>query len=424
VQNLFYVNLLIVPLKAELKSVMIKKIISLLLISISLNAQTQIKEGLWRGILTLDVKKQIEVPFIFNVFYADGQPTFTIFNGDEKIVVDESEMKNDSLFFKMPVFDTEFKCKVFPGMIQGVWINNSKKENNVIPFSAVFGQTQRFRSAIITRVDFAGRWETTFGINSPDSSKAIGVFKQNKQLVTGTFLSESGDYRYLEGIADGKDLSLSSFDGSHAYLFTATMNGRSEIVGDFYSGLTTHEKFKAIANPNAQLQDPYSITKTVKGVPVNFSFINTEGKQISLADERYKNKPVVVQLMGSWCANCMDETAYLSVIYNQYQPKGLEIIALAYERTTDIEKAKSTVLRLKNKFGAQYEFLITGLSGAANAQQSLPFLASVSAFPTTIYLNKKHEIEKIYTGYNGPATGTAYLKMKESTENLLNELIK
>ncbi|MEO8762436.1 MAG: hypothetical protein ABI388_12620, partial [Bacteroidia bacterium] len=125
---------------------MIKKITLLLIISISVSAQTHINEGLWRGVLTLDAKKQLEVPFIFNVFYADGQPTLTIFNGDEKIVVDESEMKNDSLFFKMPVFDTEFKCKVFPGLIQGVWINHSKKENNVIPFSAVFGQTQRFRT--------------------------------------------------------------------------------------------------------------------------------------------------------------------------------------------------------------------------------------------------------------------------------------
>ena len=401
-----------------------KKIILFSLISITLNAQIHVNEGLWRGVLTLDAKKQLEVPFIFNVFYADGQPTLTIFNGDEKIVVDESEMKDDSLFFKMPVFDTEFRCKVFPGLIQGIWINHSKKENNVIPFSAVFGQTQRFRTAVITRVEFAGRWETTFGVGTPDSSKAIGVFKQNRQIVTGTFLSETGDYRYLEGVADGKNLYLSSFDGSHAYLFTATMNEKSEIFGDFYSGLTTHEKFKAIANPNAQLADPYSITKTVKGAPVTISFINTEGKQISLTDDRYKNKPVVIQLMGSWCANCMDETAYLSVLYNQYQPKGLEIIALAYERTTDIEKAKNTVLRLKNKFGAQYEFLITGLSGAANAQKSLPFLSSVSAFPTTIYLNKNHEVEKIYTGFSGPATGAAYTKMKESTENLINELIK
>ncbi len=396
----------------------------LFFISLPTLAQIHINEGLWRGVLTLDTKKQIELPFIFNVYYADGQPTLTIFNGEERIVVDETEMKGDSLFFKMPVFDTEFKCKIFPGLMQGVWINNSKKENKVVPFSAIFGQTDRFKAKVITRVIVEGRWETTFGIGTPDSSKAIGIFTQNKQIVKGTFLSESGDYRYLEGIADGKNLYLSAFDGAHAYLFLAIINEKDEIIGDFYSGVWGHEKFKAINNPKFELRDPYTITQTVKGVPVDFSFINTEGIKISLSDEKYKNKVVIVQLMGSWCPNCMDETAYLSSLYNDYKPKGVEIIALAYERTNDIEKAKSTVLRLKEKYGAPYEFLITGQSGAANAQKSLPFLSSVTAFPTTIYLNKNHEVAKIYTGYNGPATGSAYTKMKESTENLLNDLIK
>jgi len=403
---------------------MIKKLIVLLLISVSATAQIHINDGLWRGVLTLDTKKQIELPFIFNVYYADGDPSITIFNADEKIVIDEIEVKNDSVFFKMPVFDTEFKCKFFPGLMQGVWINHSKTENNVIPFSAVFGQTDRFKARVITRADFAGRWETTFGVGTPDSSKAIGVFKQKMQVVTGTFLSESGDYRYLEGIADGKNLYLSTFDGAHAYLFTGVVDEKGVVNGDFYSGLTGREKFRAVPNTRFELRDPYSITKTVKGEPVNFSFVNLEGVKISLSDEKYKNKVVIVQIMGSWCPNCMDETAYLSNIYNQYQSKGVEIIALAYERTTDMEKAKSNVNRLRSKYGAQYEFLITGLSGAVNAQKSLPFLSSVSAFPTTLYLNKKHEIEKIYTGYSGPATGAAYIKMKESVENLLNELIK
>jgi len=403
---------------------MIKKLILLLLISFSATAQIHINDGLWRGVLTLDTKKQLELPFIFNVYYADGDPSITIFNADEKIVIDEITVKNDSIFFKMPVFDTEFKCKFFPGLMQGVWINHSKTENNVIPFSAIFGQTDRFKARVITRADFAGRWETTFGVGAPDSSKAIGVFKQKMQIVTGTFLSETGDYRYLEGIADGKNLYLSTFDGAHAYLFTGVVDEKGVINGDFYSGLTGHEKFRAIPNTRFELRDPYSITKTVPGQPVNFSFVNTEGVKISLSDDKYKDKVVIVQIMGSWCPNCMDETAYLSNIYNQYQSKGVEIIALAYERTTDMEKAKSNVNRLRSKYGAQYEFLITGLSGAVNAQKSLPFLSSVSAFPTTLYLNKKHEIEKIYTGYSGPATGAAYTKMKESIENLLNELIK
>jgi thiol-disulfide isomerase/thioredoxin len=401
-----------------------KKVVLFLLISVTATAQIHINEGLWRGLLTLDVKKQVELPFIFNVYYADGEPSFTIFNADERIVVDEAEMKDDSLILKMPVFDSEFRCKIFPGLMQGVWINHAKKENNIIPFSAIFGQTDRFKARVITRVDIGGRWETTFGVGTPDSSKAIGVFKQNKQVVTGTFLTETGDYRYLEGIADGKNIYLATFDGAHAYLFTGIVNEKEEIIGDFYSGASFHEKFRAINNSRFELRDPYSITKIVKGVPVNFSFRSTNGDTVSLSDARYKGKVVIVQLMGSWCPNCMDETAYLCTLYNQYENKGVEIISLAYERTNDFEKAKKTVLRLKDKFGAPYEFLITGATGIANAQKTLPFLSSVSAFPTTLYLNKKHEIEKIYTGYSGPATGAAYIKMKENTENLLNELIK
>src|ERR1700757_316996 len=243
---------------------MIKKLIVLLLISVSATAQIHINDGLWRGVLTLDTKKQIELPFIFNVYYADGDPSITIFNADEKIVIDEIEVKNDSVFFKMPVFDTEFKCKFFPGLMQGVWINHSKTENNVIPFSAVFGQTDRFKARVITRADFAGRWETTFGVGTPDSSKAIGVFKQKMQVVTGTFLTETGDYRYLEGIADGNNLYLSCFDGSHAFLFEGTTDEIKIISGTFYSGAHWQEKWTARQNEKFALRDPYSIIKVVK----------------------------------------------------------------------------------------------------------------------------------------------------------------
>lgn len=401
-----------------------KKIIALLLLSFSVFAQTQINEGLWRGTLKLDIKNQIDLPFMLNVFYAGGEPTITIFNGEETIVIQEVEVKDDSIFFKMPVFDSEFKIRLFPGMMQGNWINHSRKDKNIIPFEAIFGKTQRFDAPGLLRNHFEGKWEVTFGVGTPDSSKAIGIFKQKMQMVTGTFLTETGDYRYLEGVVSGNNLSMSAFDGAHAFLFTATIDQNNFITGTFYSGIHWQEKWIAKKNEKFELRDPYTITKSVKKEPLEFSFTNTDGKKVSLADEKFKDKVIIVQIMGSWCPNCMDETAYLCDVYNRYQSKGVEIIALAYERTDNFEKAKNNVLRLKDKFGAQYEFLITGLTGTANASKSLPWLSSVSAFPTTLYLNKKHEIVKIYTGYNGPATGNANIKMKEGVENLLNELIK
>ncbi|MGZ3942558.1 MAG: TlpA family protein disulfide reductase, partial [Bacteroidia bacterium] len=176
-----------------------KLVLILFVLSQSIIAQTKINEGMWRGVLKLDITNHIDLPFTFNVFYADGQPTFTIFNAEENIVIDEIEQKGDSVFLKMPVFDSEFKLRLFPSMMQGNWINHSRKEKNIIPFEAVFGQTQRFKVGSLVRNNFNGRWECTFSPATKDSSKAIGIFQQKQQIVTGTFLTETGDYRYLDG---------------------------------------------------------------------------------------------------------------------------------------------------------------------------------------------------------------------------------
>jgi thiol-disulfide isomerase/thioredoxin len=119
----------------------------------------------------------------------------------------------------------------------------------------------------------------------------------------------------------------------------------------------------------------------------------------------------------------MDESSYLSKVYKKYNKKGLEIIALAYERTSDNEKAKANVLRLSKRFDITYEILITGLTGKEKASESLPFLNGVMAFPTTIFLDKNHQVKSVYTGFSGPATGKAYEDYTFKTEKLLNELL-
>jgi len=149
-----------------------------------------------------------------------------------------------------------------------------------------------------------------------------------------------------------------------------------------------------------------------------------EGKTITLTDKKFENKPVIIQIMGSWCPNCMDESAYLSGVYKEYQKQGLEIIALAYEKTNDYEISKKQVTRLKTKFDIRYEILITSLTGKEKASESMAALNKIIAFPTTIFLNKQHDIVKIHTGFSGPATGNDYLAFKQKTEALINQLIK
>jgi thiol-disulfide isomerase/thioredoxin len=357
-----------------------------------------------------------------------GNFQLIIHNAQERIVVDEITFNKDSFNFKMPVFDTEFRTQlVGDTLLTGLWINHTKKENNIISFTAKYGNKNRFDFPSQKHLSFYdGRWEVSFSPNTIDSSKAIGVFNHaiNSSIIEGTFLTETGDYRYLEGTEHNGKLYLSCFDGSHAYLFLAENNGSEITKGDFYSGSAGYENWIAKRNEKFELQDPESLTYLKNpNEQIAFSFYNAKNQKISLSDAKYKNKVVIIQIMGSWCPNCMDESTYLSKIYNQYNKKGLEIIALAYERTSDIEQAKINLARLTKRFNINYDILLTGLTGKEKAAESLPFLNKVMAFPTTIFLDRNHHIKSIYTGFSGPASGKAYEDYTVKTEKFIGELL-
>ncbi len=403
-------------------------IISLLFFVNASAQEANLRIGFWKG--TLQLNDLTELPFNFEI----KALSFEIINGDERIVVDEIKfLGNDSVIIKMPVFDSEFRVQLIGDtLMKGKWINYARKNKNVIPFFASYCKNNCddknvFASSQYFNMD--GAWECDFSPKTKDNTKAKGIFIQTDPFkkLTGTFLTETGDYRYLEGkLGEGKRFYLSCFDGSHAFLFTGKVKGDSIVEGHFYSGSHWHEPWVAVRNDKFELRNPDSLTYLKPGYSkMEFNFKNTEGKTISLTDDKYKNKVVIVQLMGTWCPNCMDETKFLAPFYDKYKSKGLEVIALAFERTDDFSKAVSNVQRSKTRFKANYDFLITMKNGKDQASEALPMLNEVMAFPTTIYIDKKGIVRKIYTGFNGPATGDAYTKFVEQTtlfvEKLLNE---
>jgi len=391
-------------------------------------AQQALKTGNWRAELKLN--DTTSLPFNFDVTYDLGVYAFVFKNGEERITATEIAIHKDSVFIKMPVFDSEFKCKLIGDSLKGVWINHARKEKNVLPFTASYGNPHRFVIKQWTNYEpvVKGKWEVTFEPGTADAYKAIGIFEQTNvvqgSVLTGTFSTETGDYRYLEGVMANNDLFLSCFDGAHAFLFKAKLKDEQLVNGDFYSGAHGHETWIAKRNDTVNLRNPNSLTYLKPGyTKLDFSFKNLEGKEVSLSDSKYKNKVVIIQLMGTWCPNCMDETKDLATFYDKYHSKGIEIIGLAFERTDDFSKAVANVQRLKTRFGAKYDFLVTMKTGAQQASEALPMLNKVMAFPTSIYIDKKGEVRKIYTGYYGPATGKSYLEQEEETRKFVEKLL-
>jgi len=259
-----------------------------------------------------------------------------------------------------------------------------------------------------------------------DTTVAVGEFQQNGSTLTGTFLTSTGDYRFLEGtLADGK-LFLSGFNGASAVLFTADIADSTNIInGKLYSGYSGMKNWTAVKDAKAMLPDAYSLTGLKPGIrKINFSFPGLNGEQVSLSDERFRNKVIVVQFLGTWCPNCMDETAFLSPFYKKYREKGLEVIGLAYERTKDFDRSKKNLDHLKERFDVEYPLLITGYTNNKDeVMRSIPMLNDFRAFPTTILIGRKGEVRKVHTGFSGPGTGIHYEKYTKEFTKTIEELL-
>ena len=376
-----------------------------------------LKTGTYRAIL--NVSETEALPFTFNVI-EDG--TIKIFNAEEEIEVDEIAYKNDSIYIKMPVYEGYLVAKLNENELKGSFVKESL--NRVVPFNASLGN-ERFKAAKDAGENVEGIWETDFSLNTDDHYIAKGIFKQKGNKVTGTFRTTTGDYRYLEGVMDGNTMKLSTFDGAHAFLFTAKVND-SSMTGKFYSGNHWKEPFVAKRNSDFELPDANSLTYLKEGYDkVDFSFPDENGTMISLGDERFKDKVVLVQIMGTWCPNCLDESKFYANYYKKHKNDGLEIVALAFEYVKSEEKAFNNIKRLRDRTGIDYPILLAqvGSSSKAKANEKLPMLNHILSYPTTIYIDKKGKVQKIHTGFNGPATGEKYTEFVNEFEKTVSELI-
>ncbi|APY00047.1 TlpA disulfide reductase family protein [Lacinutrix venerupis] len=360
------------------------------------------------------------IPFTFKVKDANN---LTVFNAEEEIEVDEIKYRNDSVFIKMPVFEALLAAKIKDETLSGNFIVEGK--NRVVPFTAKKNKS-RFDVATDAKANISGNWETVFSPNvEGERYIAKGIFKQEGNKVTGTFRTETGDYRFLEGVISGDNLKLSTFDGAHAFLFTGKVTD-STINGTFFSGNHWKEPFTAKRNENYELPDANNLTYLNKGYDsLAFTFPDANGNMVSLSDERFKNKVVLVQIMGTWCPNCLDESKYYAEFYKQNKDKDLEIVALAFEYAKTEDKAFANIKRLQDRIDITYPILLaqTGTTSKQKAQEKLPMLNHVLSYPTTVFVDKQGKVRKIHTGFNGPATGEKFVEFKNEFTSFVGELM-
>ncbi|MBL8801640.1 MAG: TlpA family protein disulfide reductase [Planctomycetes bacterium] len=279
---------------------------------------------------------------------------------------------------------------------------------------------------------FFGTWRAQF---ASDSAPSVAVWRKLDRRSTsaatgadfsGTFLTTLGDYRFLAGRFNfpAEQLTLSCFDGAHAFLFKAKLLEDGSLAGDFWSGDAWHDTWTAVRDDQARLPDPFGLTKLKDGVKLDeLAFPDLEGVSRKLGEAQFAGKARVVQLFGTWCPNCNDETRYLAELHERYGARGLSILGLAFELTGDFTRDSGQVRKYATHHKIRYPLLVAGVSDKQKASERFPLLDKVRAYPTTLFVDSKGDVRAVHQGFSGPATGAAHLKLREDFERLIETLL-
>lgn len=388
------------------------------------NTSLRLKKGHW--IASLQLNDQDVLPFEMELKKKGKTVEISVVNGDEMIVLEDAVFKNDSAHVRFPYFNSELVFAVdSKKSISGYWQNFNKGDHYTIPFSAQKSRSERFSgiNAKVDPVQVGGRWEVAFEPGTDSEYPALGIFNQTDEVVTGTFLTETGDYRFLAGNCTKDSLFLSCFDGSHAFLFKAKKQGDS-LSGDFFSGSHWHSKWTATPNEHFELPSPEELTYLKEGQEVAFDLDDIAGNHFSYPNKSLEGKVVVIQIMGTWCPNCLDETMYYKSLSEKYKDRGLEIVSVCYEAGDSKEKHIQNIEHLKEKLQLNdFTFLVGGSASKSVASKHFDMLNDIISFPTSIFIGRDGEVARVHTGFNGPGTGEYYTEYVEDTNALIEYLL-
>ncbi len=354
-----------------------------------------------------------------------GELAAFLVNEPERIEVPEVRWDGKELVLEIAHYDSRIRARLASPSkrLEGTWERVRGKDKTVgLPFHAS-EEKPTDPGPIPAWERIEGRWSVDF---ESDAQPAVAIFKRGDapSSLRGTFLTATGDYRYLAGSFLEGELKLSCFDGAHAFLFEARLTEDGRFEGEFFSGNWWKDTWSAVRDERAELDDPFAQTKwTSRASLADLVFLDLKGNLTSLASPEYAGRGYLLVLFGSWCPNCHDEAQLLSELDERYREQGLSILGLAFELTGEYERDRAQVELFAKRHEITFPLFIAGTADKAQATLAFGGLDAVKAFPTTVFLSADGRVRAIHSGYAGPATGAEHAALRARFESLIDELL-
>lgn len=382
--------------------------------------------GTWRA--TIETPGG-ELPFTVELRSEAGGVSAFVVNGAEQARFDSVALAGRRICLRFDVYDSEIEAELSADgkSLAGAWKRPGRAP---VAFAAARGDRRRFLplagEAVAPTASVGGAWAASFGAGDK-AQPARGELTQRDGEVQGTFLTPLGDHRYLDGDFRGGTLRLSRFDGGNASLYVARLQPDGSLAGELWRGpgaATPWTARRVDPAGSEGLKDSFALAGLANAEGrLRFAFPDLEGRLVSLADERFHGRVVLVNIFGSWCPNCNDEAPLLREWRERYRERGFEVLGLAYEQDGGAERDRRAVERFARRHRLAHPLLLAGISERKAAAATLPDVTGLFAFPTTIFVDRQGRVRRIHSGFAGPATGVHHERLVAEMTRQIEELL-
>ena len=347
-----------------------------------------------------------------------------IVNGAERIPIEIKWGKDSTFKTSLPLFNTYFEGKKEKGILTGEWVDPTRTGDYRIPFQIVNNKIREYDTKVHVPVHL--KYKIVFEDDTVPAILNIDLVK-GEHVVYGTVLTETGDYRYLQGEPlDSNRFYLSAFDGTHLFYLSGQF-ADNKVEGVFMSGKHYSAKFTGEVNANFELREADELTWMKNPKEVLKLKLNSDDKtERSFGEKDWKGKVTLVQIMGTWCPNCTDESRFVKSMYEKYAAQGLQVVPVSFERGSDKQVSFTRINSQAKQMALPYPVYLG--SGAESPQKSAAIVFSqlnhVMSFPTLILVGKDGKVKKVWTGFYGPGTGVHYIEHTAEIEDAVLRFLR
>ncbi len=269
----------------------------------------------------------------------------------------------------------------------------------------------------------AGTYRVVFGSGDNTNSSGIAVLRVEGDELSGSVIDSGGDLGLLEGLQGDGTIQLFRFTGWQALYFELT---ESEIG---YRG-----RFQERAEPaldiafirtNDGAREIERVTK-MKNPDEKFLFsgLTSSGEILTSQDARFVGKPLIIDIMGTWCHTCLDAAPLLQRAVEEHASDSLQVVSLSFEIHDDAVAGLKNLERFRQRFGLTYPILYSGSLDEENVAARLRRqLDDFFSYPTTIFVNRAGKVVDIHAGFTGPGAESRWEGQVNEFEEAVHRIV-